>query len=552
MKGSRTFNSQMSVGKIAKKLATVCCFFFGIGLTAQVTTSIDTTEIRIGEEIKYTIAVQADTTDLVLFPEGQSFLPLEMIESYKVDTTFEQAKYRLIKKYGLTQFDSGGYTIPPQKIVINDRVFSTDSIKIEVRDVPVDTTKQKMFEIKPATQVSSLPFNLKRLLYWLLPLLLVVGIIWYFFRRKKQKEAEQQQLPPFEEALVSLQKLDASKLLQANKSKAYYSQLTEIVKRYLDREIDDSVLESTSEELIDRLQLHKDAGHFDFDSETIHKLDAILKRADLVKFAKMELADIQATADRGAIEEIITETHDVVPEPTEEELLQNEIYVQEQRKKRRLKRVMYGSLAGVVAVIITIIVLASTYGWDYLKDTIIGHPTKGLVEGQWYKSEYGIPAVIMETPVVLERREVTLPDELKDKIKSSNFFAYGSMLDRFYLVVSTSLYNQPVEVELKKAMEAAITTFEQQGATNLIVKTESFETDKGVKGIKAYGSFNSENPLAGKGKQQYEILIFGQKGALQQVIIVYLESDLYAKEMIERITNSIELEVQQTQGSSNE
>ncbi len=88
---------------------------------AQVTSYVDTTQIKIGEEIQYTIQVMADTTDLVLFPEGQSFSPLEMIESYKVDTTFEQTKYKLIKKYWLTQFDSGSYTIPRQRVVINNK-----------------------------------------------------------------------------------------------------------------------------------------------------------------------------------------------------------------------------------------------------------------------------------------------------------------------------------------------------------------------------------------------------------------------------------------------
>ena len=65
---------------------------------SQVTSSIDSTKIKIGEEILYTINVNADSTDVVVFPEEQTFAPLEMIESYKADTTFEGAKYRLIKK----------------------------------------------------------------------------------------------------------------------------------------------------------------------------------------------------------------------------------------------------------------------------------------------------------------------------------------------------------------------------------------------------------------------------------------------------------------------
>ena len=103
--------------------------FFSLITSAQVTSSVDTTQIRIGEEIRYTIYVEADTTDLVVFPEGQTFLPLEVIESYKVDTTFEARKMRLIKKYGLTQFDSGAYTIPPQRVVINQKAYNLDSLK---------------------------------------------------------------------------------------------------------------------------------------------------------------------------------------------------------------------------------------------------------------------------------------------------------------------------------------------------------------------------------------------------------------------------------------
>ena len=43
-----------------------------------------------------------------------------MIESYKTDTLKDKDRYNLIKKYGLTQFDSGAYTIPRQKIIVGD------------------------------------------------------------------------------------------------------------------------------------------------------------------------------------------------------------------------------------------------------------------------------------------------------------------------------------------------------------------------------------------------------------------------------------------------
>lgn len=525
-----------------------------LGLSAftafsQVTSSIDSTQIRIGEELKYTIEVKTDTTNVVVFPEGQTFLPLEVIESYKIDTTYEQATYRLIKKYGLTQFDSGKYTIPSQRVMINEKAFVTDSILLEVRDVPVDTTKQKMFEIKPAIEVKGPPFDFVKLLYWLVPILLLLGILGYFFlRRKKRKEAEEKQLPPYEEAIFALKKLDSSELLKQNNSKAYYSQLTEIVKRYLDREVDDAALESTSDELISRLQLHKDAGHFDFDTETIRHLDQILKRADLVKFAKMQQEAGQATADRNTIEEIITETHEVIPEPSEEELLQNLEYLRAQKIKKRNKRILIGAISGVFFLLLAGGILTATYGWSYVKDTVIGHPTKELLEGRWVRSEYGVPAVIIETPKVLVRTAMNVSEEGQQLTVSNELFQYGSLLDKFFIMVNVSTYREGVELNFDAISEGILSTLEQQGASNMIVKKETFSTEEGVDGEKIYGEFDFSSPPNKRNskKMEYELLLFRKGQALQVVAIYYKKEDAYAAQVKERVVNSVEIEVSET------
>ena len=519
---------------------------------AQVTSSVDTTLIRIGEEIQYTIEVEADTTSLVLFPEGQSFQPLEMIESYKIDTTFAQAKYRLIKKYGLTQFDSGTYKLPAQRVMIDDRGFLTDSALVEVRDVPVDTTQQKMFDIKPTIGVKRPPFDFVSLLYWLLPLLVIGGIVYLLFRRKKLREERERQLPPYEEAMMALQQLDASEILKENKSKAYYSSLTEIVKRYIDREVDDTAMESTSDEVIERLLLHKHAGHFDFDRETIRKLDSIFKRADLVKFAKMQQEAGQARADRGTIEEIINETKEALPEPTEEELLENEAYLEAMAKRHRRKHWIQGISAGVVVILLTAVVYGSITGFDNLQDKVLGNDMRELAEGRWYKSEYGNPAVIIETPEILVRREVSVPDEVRDVIISTDHFEYGSFDEVFYVTVSTSSLSPLIQEgqgpDLNAFMEGTLQGIENEGGINMIVKKEEFSTEKGIKGLKAYGDFNLKfaNGKIGKEKVAYEVLLFQQSNGIQQISVVYKKDDFHATEMKNRMMNSVELEILET------
>lgn len=533
--------------KMLKNISMSLFLLFPILSTfSQVTSSIDTTLIRIGEEIKYTIEVQADTTDLVLFPEGQSFSPLEVIESYKVDTSYFDARYKLIKKYGLTQFDSGAYFIPSQRIVINEKPFTTDSLFVTVRDVPVDTTKQKMFDIKPVIEVGDPPFDYSKLFWWLLPFIVLLGLTYYFIRRKKIKEERERLLPPYEEAMVALEKLDASEFLRENKSKAYYSSLTEIVKRYLDREVDDKAMESTSDELIERLLLHKDSGHFNFDSETIRKLDAILKRADLVKFAKMSLDEYQAQQDRSHIEAIINETHEALPEPTEEELQQNEAYLEMLEKRRKRRQWVYGISGVMAAIVIAALIYGSVTGFDNLKDKIVGNELREFAEGRWYKSEYGTPSVILDTPQVLIRIGDSVPENMQPVLQKMAVFALGNLKDPLFVSVSSMQLNQSdQEVDLNLALDSALNELESSGAKNMIVKRDDFETDKGIKGLKAYGEFNvqvAENKMLKK-KSTYELLIFAQQGGIQTVLIVYQDDGKYAGEIRNRIINSVELEV---------
>ena len=206
----------------------VFCSLFSF---AQVTTEVDSTFIKIGEQITYKIQVEADTSSVVIFPEGQTFLPLEVIESYKIDTTKKDAKYKLIKKYGLTQFDSGSYIIPRQKVVIGDKVFNTDSLRVEVNNVVVDTTKQKLYDIKPIIEVDKKGSNLWK---YLLLTLLIIGLVafllyWFIWRQKPLTEAEKEALlPPYERAKLALQKLENTKYLENSEIKKYYSELTSV------------------------------------------------------------------------------------------------------------------------------------------------------------------------------------------------------------------------------------------------------------------------------------------------------------------------------------
>lgn len=512
---------------------------------SQVSSTIDSTSIKIGEQITYHIQVEANKNDLVVFPEGQTFLPLEMIESYAIDTLRKKDKFNLIKKYGLTQFDSGAYTIPRQKIIIGDKTFFTDSLKVEVNNVVVDTT-QGIYDIKPIIGVEKSGSDWwKYLLITLLILGVIAFLLFWFIWRKKPLTEEQQiaLLPPYDRAKLALRKLDDSPYLENENLKDYYSDLTFIIRKYLDEKVYDKALESTTDELITRLNILKQGNQVDLSKEDIKNLESILKRADLVKFAKsapdVELAKI----DRETIDVEIDHVKEALPEPTEEEKLLDEKYREEQEQKKKRKKVWLTVGISVFLLFATLTGLSIKYGFDLVKDTIIGHDSKELLEGDWVTSAYGFPPITITTPKVLRRITPDLPDEIKQQIELTQF-TYGSLIEKFQIQVATTKVKNlgDQEIDIKQAMEGTLKLFENAGAQNIITKNEKFETPNGAEGLKIFGTMDS--PVLGTDKLEkgkYIILGFTAENIIQQVMLFYKEQDVYAEQIVERILNSVEL-----------
>ncbi len=517
---------------------------------AQVSSSIDSTSIKIGEQITYEIQVETDTTNLVVFPEGQTFTPLEMIASYAIDTVKNKDKFSLIKKYGLTQFDSGAYTIPRQKIIVGDKTFFTDSLKVEVNNIIVDTTKQGLYDIKPMIDVKKRGSDWwKYLLITLLVLGIIAAALWWFIWRQKPLTEDEKiaLLPPYDRAKLALQKLDESHYLEHEQLKDYYSELTLIIRKYLDEKVYDHSLESTTDELISKLRLLKDGNQIDLSAETIKNIESILRRADLVKFAKSAPDVALAELDRKTIDSEIDHVKEVLPEPTEEEKLLDEQYREEQERKKKRKKVWI--TVGVIVFLLAALItgFSITKGFSYVKDTIIGHESKELLEGEWVTSQYGVPPVTITTPRVLKRMQPPIPEEAKQQVDMT-MFGYGSLLEGFHVyVITTKIKNLgDNKIELEKIAEQSIKMIEQQGVENMLVKNDKFATPNGAEGLKVHGSGDFPTLVEGKKQRgEYTILLFNAENVFQQIAITSEEDDTYADKIVERIINSIELKTEE-------
>ena len=539
-------------GAILLRCIFLCLFFFSLNGFAQsspkISSEVDTTFIKIGDQLKFKVIVEVDSTDLVIFPEGQTFSPLETVEAYATDTTRKKDRITLLKTYALTQFDSGSYKLPAQRIDINGKGFFTDSLQIDVATVAVDTLAQQMYDIKPLIQVEKSNFDIWKILLIVLAVLAVIGalVYWFMLRKKPLTEEEQEALlPPYDRALLELKKLDNSKYLIQDEYKQYYSELTDIVRSYLEEDVNVSALESTTNELITKLEMMKDAGELELDNDTIKQFKSILQTADLVKFAKSKPPTNVAHQDRKAVEQIVVKTHEAIPEPTLEELMAQEEYQEALAQKQQRKKWLIVGASAVAVLLISVVAFVSYYGATKVWDTATGHPTKKLLDSEWVASSYGFPPISLETPEVLVRQEIKIPAEAKATIKELQSFMFRDAKALLTLATTSTTFTQAAEPEFEKTIEQLLKNFEDKGAKNIITKQEEFVTVTGVKGLKTYGSGKFKVPETEELiKAKYVILSFGGKGFQQQVLLTWQDGDEYAQEIIDRVLTTIEVKTE--------
>ncbi len=289
---------------------------FGFAQNPVVNSQVETSSIRIGEQFQFKISVNG--TENVILPK-MVLKGLEIIDSAKVDTINNM----LIQKYILTGFDSGAFYIPQQQVFVRNQAYFTDSLLINVATVEIDTTKIKKYPIK---SIKSEPYvfdDFKMYIYLLLAALaIIVFWIYYFVIRKRKVQEEKplyKMLPPFEEAIYKLNELDSKLLWQNNHVKEYYSELTEIVRNYIERELQVPALEKTTDEIIEMLRDFQNANTINTSKETIKKLKELLQEADLVKFAKSKPMSIEIEEDRKDAQEIIS---NLKPKPIKKDELE--------------------------------------------------------------------------------------------------------------------------------------------------------------------------------------------------------------------------------------
>ena len=523
----------------------------------EVKVATSTKNIKIGEQIEYKISVQAPADAAVVFPEGQTFGALEMVKTNPTDTLKEAGKFRLEKAYYLTQFDEGKYTIPQQKIQISHKDFYTDSLLVEVHNVAVDTLKQPLYDAKPIAEVTS-PSS-SHLWLWIVgivALLLTAAALYFFVFRKKKLSAEEERkkLPPFERAIQDLKDLQNSKYLIESQHKAYYTRLTDIVKEYLEDEVHILAKESTTDELLAKINDLQQTGKLHLSAETISNLKRVLQNADLVKFAKSKPSDNNAEYDRETIENVVIKTQEAIPviQPEDQINEQNQLLIEGAKRRQqpntiitRWKKRIIISLCSIVLFFIFVV----TYNSIRLKYfTMYARYDKM----EWVTSDYGYPITELTTPEILIRKQIVDIAEYKSIIDKQYTFYYGSLNSPLYIMTNIITFKKDAQntapqqeeqgggltLDPQKVNEIVLSQLDKAKAKNITTLQEEYTSPSGAKGIKVFGKMSIPNEKGKYFSASYELYSFTENNALQQVLITHIDEP-NADKIAQRVINSI-------------
>lgn len=291
------------------------------------TASIDTTTVTMGERTTMHFeVVKNGHIGTILLPvdkkektEG-AYTSMGGIEvrQVSVDST-DLGNNRIQVDYSilLQPFEPADYTIPPFKYALDGDTLTSNVVALKVIEPEIPQEMRDSLFINPFRP----PMSVKAEWYdwvpdwftnwwylWLAGLLLIAaGItVWILYHKYgKTLLPGKKVVPPYELAMRRLEELRRKRLHERGHNKAYYTELTDILRQYLGGRFKIYALEMTSTQILDALRANAETAPF------VNELKPMFTIADFVKFAKQDSTVDENIRSFNAVESFIRDTRPV-------------------------------------------------------------------------------------------------------------------------------------------------------------------------------------------------------------------------------------------------
>lgn len=255
----------------------------------QVTLTADSSSVELGGPFGVSIVVTHPAGFDVRFPAFKDSLgPFDILAQDSLLRTEDGGTVTLTKRLSVAQYAEGRHVIPSVRVPFAEPSGRTGSassapVPVDVRPVEIDTTSS-IRDLKPQLTV---PMSAEEIALYAALVLLLAGAAYGGYRLWKRRKSGPVPaaepvpvIPPDVLAMLKLDELEAKGLWRQGEYKAFFSEATEIVRRYFEQRYGIMALEMTSGEVMRQLE------RCALPRETMLAVERFLTGADLVKFAK--------------------------------------------------------------------------------------------------------------------------------------------------------------------------------------------------------------------------------------------------------------------------
>ncbi len=281
----------------------------------QLQVNVNKPSINIGDLIRYTITVDAQTNVQYQMPEFAQNLGKFAIRDWERSDPVKIENGRVEQKqiYILETYLTGTYEIPPVKLIYvykgKTNLISSTPICVEVTSVAEEGDLfSGIRDIKNPVEI--IDVVKESIWFWpkiILIFIILIALIIYLIKKQKNKEEVLiPKLPAHEIAYAALKELYNKKLVEAGLIKEYYFEISNILRHYIEDRFALRAPERTTEEF-----LHELNSSNSLTTEHQELLKKFLEECDMVKFANFAADEKDAKKVHDVTVEFIEETKEL-------------------------------------------------------------------------------------------------------------------------------------------------------------------------------------------------------------------------------------------------
>lgn len=249
-----------------------------------------------GTDVKWPAAIKADGFEATDYEDIKKKYKLEFgpMTDMKIDTVSQSSgQITLQQNLEFYVFDSASMVIAPFRFVINDKdTVSTKMLALKCEQ-PFEQVPDDPQAFQGLKDIMTPDFVIWDYVWWMIWVLVAVAVAFagwfgykYYMTHRPTAvavEVKEKPLPAHVIALQALEELNGKKLWQSGQYKLFHTELTDILRRYIEQRYQVSAMESTTDEILEMLlELTMTQ------KSSYNNLKEVLQMADLVKFAKYQ------------------------------------------------------------------------------------------------------------------------------------------------------------------------------------------------------------------------------------------------------------------------